>query len=279
MASPIWYLGPLGDLRALVCPEIDIDMTVERYGGSFQSLSGARRSDLTGLRQKFDFNFTYLDQDEFKWYEALYQRLIPGPFRLINPLKKNRLTPESSSGRWGGGTAQGLTLTSGQATMVWDWPTAAGTIGGVTTKWSGRVANAVFRADYGKFTTMLPLETVTASVYLKATANLNYNLIIDWYDRLNHTTSSSIIVAAVTTSWQMFSVTATAPAGTMKAIFAGYSSNTAADVFLGPMQFEAGATATAWELGGGSPVVSVDQLPVTSPRFPYRNISMTLLEV
>jgi hypothetical protein len=279
MASPTWYLGPPEDLRALECAEVNIDMPVERYGGVFQALSGSRTVDVTGFRQRFGFEFNYLDIDQYKWLEALFLRVIPGPLRLLNPMKKNRVTPESSAARWGGGTAQGLYLTSGGQSLEWDWPSGVGGIAAVTTKWFGRNANAVFRTDQIKRITVLPSETITGSIYMKASAPVSYNLLFDWHSRTGSLGSSAVTVASVTTSWQRFTVTATAPVGAISATFAGYSANTTADVFLGPIQVEAGNVATGWEIGGGAPMVSIDQMPVLSPRYPLRNITMTVLEV
>lgn len=279
MASPIWYLGPSGDLRALECPEVDIDMPMERYGGVFQALSGARTVDTTGYRQRFDFLFNYMDEGEYKWLEAMHTRLIPGPLRLLNPFKKNRLSPESAAARWGGGTAPGLQVTSGNTALSWDWPSGAGSVGAVSTLWTDRLSNAVFRADLLRRTTVIVGETITASIYMKAEAATTYNLVVDWYNRTSQTTSTSIVTANLTTSWQRFSVTSVVPAGTHSAVFAGYSSNTTNDVWLGPVQFEAAASATSWDLGGGAPVVSIDQLPTKSPRYPLRNAELILLEV
>lgn len=277
--APTWYLGPTGDLRALVCPEVDIDISVQRYGGIHQGLSGARALDVTGHRQKFEFAFNWLSDDEYAWLEALHLRQIRGPYRLLNPLKVNRLTPESSFGFVGGGTAQGAMTTGGVVTQVYDWPSGVGVGTGMATKWTNRPAGTpVFRFDDARRTTVIVGEQVTASVYLKASTSMTINLIIDWWNRTSQTTSTTVVPASVTTSWTRFSVTGTVPAGTHTARFAGYTSNAVPDIYWAAAQFEKGASATAWDIGGGSPVVLLDQLSTISHRYPLYNTTLTLLE-
>lgn len=277
--APTWYLGPTGDLRPLTCPETDIDISVIRYGGLHQALSGARSLDVTGHRQKFDFNFNWLEPDEYSWLEAMHLRQVKGPFRLISPLKTNRLTPESSFGFVGAGTAQGASLAGGVATQVYDWPAGVGSGNGMATKWTNRPAGTpVFRFDDFKRTTVIVGETITASVYLKASTAMTVSLIVDWWDRTSQTSSTSVTSASVTTSWTRFSVSATVPAGTHTARFAGYTNNAVPDIYWAAAQFEAAASATPWSIGGGAPVVLLDQLSTISPRYPFYNTTLTLLE-
>lgn len=279
MADPIWYLGAPGDMRELFAPEMDIDITEERYGGVFQGLSGARSVDVTGFRQRLTFDMKWVDPAEYVWYEALYRRLIPGTLRLINPLKKNRLSQESSMGQWGGYTTNGLSLTSGSMTRLWDWPSTAPPIALSTNRWGARVSGAVFRTDETKRIPVIAGETITASVWLKSTVAHSVTLAIDWADRLGAgTAASTTSVVSVTTAWQRFALTAAVPAGTHLVTFAGYSFTTN-NLDVGPLQLESGASATSWEMGGGAPSVVIDQMPVTTPRYPLRNVTMVLLEV
>jgi hypothetical protein len=279
MADPIWYLGPAGNLRPLVCPEVNTDITTERYGGVFQGLSGYRSMDVTGHKQKFSFQFNYLDQAEYAWLEALHLRQFPGPFRLLNPMKKNRLTPESSLAKWGGGTAQGFTISSGLATQVWDWPATASPGFGLSSKWTNRTGGtSTLRFDPIRMTTVSAGEVITASVWLKTNTAFSPSVVVDWWDRTAQIGSSTVLVPSVTTSWQRFTITSTAPANTQRARFAMYTANLTSDLYIAAPQLEASATVTDWELGGAAPVVFVDQMPVATPRFPLRNATVTLLE-
>lgn len=280
MSDPIWYLGPDWDLRALVCPEPGIDVSPERYGGIFQGLSGARSMDFTGTRMRYDLTIQWLDPTEFVWLETLYTRVIPGPFRLLDPFKKNRLTAGASTARFSGEASQGVTLSQGVGSMVYDWPSAAGSFGATAGKWTNRSGTNVYaRFDHGNRTVVFPGETITASVYLKASVGLNTNLIIDWYDKnqvqLAGTVTSSV---AVTTSWNRRSVTTVVPAGACTARFVLQPLTTSPDVLFTAAQFEQGSSATSWEIGGGGPRVLFDTMGVTTPRFPYKHTQISLLE-
>lgn len=278
MAEPIWFLGPAGFLRPLVCPEINIDVTTERYGGVFQALSGARSMDVTGHRRKYSMEFKWMDQEEYAWLNALHLRQLPGPFRLLDPLQKNRLSVESSLAKWGGGMSQGATLTAGVMTQVWDWPSAVSPGFGLSSKWTNRSGTATLRFDTKHKTTVIAGESITASIYLKTNVGFTPNFVVDWWDRTVQIGSTSVLGAVTTTSWQRFTITATVPANATRAVVALYTTNTTAELYVAAPQFEASASATDWEIGGAAPVVFVDQMPAVSPRFPLRNATVTLLE-
>jgi len=279
MSEPIWYVGPLGNLRPFVCPERDVDVTVERFGGIFQGLSGARSLNVTGLRQKFSFDFRYLDKAEFAWLEALNMRVTPGPYRLLNPFKVNRLTAAASLCKSSGGSMEGAALTTGFTTRVWDWPVAAGDIGSSAYKWTNRAGTGVVRLDDWKKTTVTPGEQITGSVYLKGSTAVTMFVGFDLFDRDNvSVTAPSFVSKSVTTAWTRQNVSITVPANAVMAKLAFYTTNATPDISFTAAQVELGATPTAWELGGGAPVVSFDQMSVVTPRFPYRNTTLTLLE-
>jgi hypothetical protein len=277
--SAIWFLGPAGDMRSLICPEVDLDMSVERYGGVFQGLSGARSMTTTGLKQKFDLGIKYLDQDEYKWLEALHFRTFPGPYRLLNPFKKNLLSPNASLVKTLGDNLT-VQFTMGVSTPVVDWPSAAGAYANTATKWTNRSSGTgVFRLDNRFRVPVTAGSPWVASVYMKGSVALSGSWVIDWHDSTGAQISGSTTqVVSITTAWQRFSVTGTAPAGAVTAKPAFLTSATSPDVYFAAGQFEAGSTATSWELGGGAPVVLLDQLPTTSPRFPLRNVTLSLLE-
>lgn len=279
MADPIWYLGPAGDMRALVCPERDIDITVERYGGVFQGLSGARSMTVTGHKQRFTFDFRYLTDEEYAWLEALHFRSVFGHYRLRNPFKRNLLNTQASLVRVQGDNRT-VQFTSGVASTVVDWPSGAGTNGNISTKWTNRSAGTqVFRVDDRYHIPVVVGSPVVFSIYMKTSVAFTGNLIIDFYDKNDQQLSSGTLATpALTTSWQRFQALGTPPANAVTARGAFYTSNTSPDLYFAAAQFEDGSTPTAWEIGGGSPVVLLDQLETVTPRFPYRNTTLSLLE-
>lgn len=275
--DPIWYIGPPGDLRAITCPETNVTATPERYGGVHGGLSGARTMDVTGLRHRYQFQLNWLEEEEFAWLQALHYRQIAGPHRMINPLNRNRLTPESSGASFASGTARGATATNGLGSRVWDWPFLAG-VGAQSTKWSNRSGTSVLRFDDRRKTTIFPLETITGSVWMKSSVGLNGVMVFDWFNRGASLGSSTTQVVALTTSWQRFTLTRTAPAEANLTRLAFYTDVFTPDIYVTAAQVEAGDTATDWIIGGGAPVVLVDQLEVVSPLFPFNNVTATILE-
>lgn len=273
-----WYIGPPGDLKELECPEIGLVVTPVRYGGVHQALSGARTMDVTGTKQDISLSFTYLEEADYRWLEALQTRHIPGPHRLISPLKKNRLTVQAASTNGTSSIRPGVKLSAGDWDWVNDWPTAAG-YGMRALAWSGRTASSTAKFDSVQGTTIFPLEQFTGSVYIKGDSSIaSGSLTVDYYDRYGVFLSSATPeTASITTSWARYTITRTAPTNAATAVL-GVTATATTTMRLAAAQFEAGGSVSAWDQGGGAPMVLVDQLPSTSPRFPIMNCTVTLLE-
>lgn len=288
-----WYLGPLGDLRPLVCPERDVKMTDVRYGGVHQGLSGARTMDVTGHRTDFQFNFTYLDQEEWRWLELLHTRQIPGPHFLVNPFKRNRMSLRATrlelnrSSEFRGG---GYSPAAGYAPSL-DFPPGLGYMGRSIKFTSWTATTDWIRWDYHRPMPILPTDgSYTLSVYLKSEGGVHTGAFLRtrWFNRNNWmdvaSPTASIIhpLPDLTTSWQRYSITGlTPPAGAEDSVAVGVAIELDAydgfPVYVAAPQFEAGPL-TDWDLGGATAMVLLDQLETTSPRFPMRDASMTLLE-
>lgn len=271
-----WYLGPLGDMRALVCPEPNIKTTEVRFGGIHQGLSGARTIDVTGIKAEYQFSWTYLEEAEWNWLRAMHTRLIPGPFRLIDPLRKNRLSVlaskvDASNVRW-----PGVSLQGGVWSREWDWPPGAAAPGAQSLRWFNRSGSTALRFDQAKRTAVFPGEQITGSVYIKAGGTAPMSMVFDWYDRDGQISASTPISLSLTNSWARYSTTATAPAGAMACVLALYSDDTT-NVRVAAPQVESGLL-TDWEHGGAERLVLMDQLDTSSPRFPLTDCSLTLLE-
>jgi hypothetical protein len=273
-----WYIGPAGDLKQLVCPEINLAVSDVRYGGVHQAISGARIVDVTGTKQDLALNFTFLDESDYRWLQALQTRHIPGPHRLINPLRKNRLTVQAASVNAQASIRPGVKLSAGVWNWVNDWPTAAG-YGMRSLEWSSRTASSTLKFDSVQGVPLFPLEQFTGSVYIKGNSAIaSGSLTIDYYDRYGVFLSSATPQAAsVTTSWARYTITRTAPANAATAVL-GVTATATTTMRVAAAQLESGSSASAWDQGGGAPLVLVDQLPSTSPRFPLMNCSVTLLE-
>ncbi len=271
-----WYLGPPGDLRALVCPERDVDITEVRFGGVHQSLGGARTMDVTGHKVQYSFNWKYLEGDDYKWLRALHTRLIPGPHRLIDPLKVNRLSMGASAGNINPHKWPFYTASAGLLTNQADYPT--GVLGTRAVRWSDRTASSTLALDLTKGTDVFALETVAVSAYLKGASAVSVDMYIAWYDKTGaFLSNSSVTTHSVTTSWARYSTSKTAPVNAVQGVLVLRATATTTINVAAP-QFETGSSATTWEEGGANPLVLVDQLSTITPRYPAHNVSMVLLE-
>lgn len=267
-----WYLGPLGELRALPVPEPGLEVTTVRYGGTHQALSGARIQDTTGRRNEYKFEFTYMDQEEYYWLEAMHTGHIPGPYRLIDPLKKNRFNMRSTAMVRVAGMEDVLTYDR-------SWPSQVPIPGRsyVLSGWDTSSYTLAFEDKTG--TAVFPNEQVTASIYARCNSAHSATLVMQMCNADLQVIETQSIPINITTDWQRFAMTRTVPtdcAAVKFRLLLG-SANTA--VYLAASQFESGPIATEWEPGGGAPVVVIDSLVTASPRYPLRDASLSLLEV
>lgn len=276
-----WYLGPAGDLRALECPERDVSVSEVRFGGVHQGLSGARTVDVTGLKMQINLALNYLDETQYLWLEAIHLRHIPGPVYVINPLKRNLLSKESSMSRTsyfqGNGIYASATGYSHNWEWEYNWPTAAGP-GTRVVKRTGLLASSVvYQLDVSPKIPVTVGSSYTFSSYMKGDSSKTVVFGISWYQKDGTFISTSTSSKSVTTSWARHQMTATAPANAALAV-PRWESTTNVSFSSTAVQFEQASSATDWQLGGGSMRVMIDQMPTTSPRFPLRNCSLTLLE-
>jgi hypothetical protein len=277
-----WYLGPLGDLRPLTCPQPGLSINPVRYGGVHQGLTGARTMDVTGLRDDYSFDYTYMDETEWMWLDALHSRHVRGPYRLINPLKKNRLTPRATSME----TSRFTTARDGVLcpAQEWEYSTdfpANEPIPGRSLKlinWDAGYGYATF--DQAKPIPRMTGETLTASAWLRAEttfAGASFHSL--WYDKNGVEVRNGVsTLPTLTSDWTRWTITPTIPANAASYTFRVEFGDTPGIVYLAAPQVEVGTESTPWQTGGGAPEVLIDQLTTSSPRFPLRDATLTLLE-
>lgn len=281
-----WYLGPRGQLRALTCPDGDVDIEEVRYGGVHQGLSGARTLDVTGYKSEYRFNYTFLTQSEFSWLEALWLGQVRGPYALINPLKKNRLSVNAT--RLAASTApRSNVLISAIYYGMLNIPGSPVPLNDRTLWISGwdTSGTPLVRFDTRHRTPVLPLETITCSVYAAisgtATGTVNGALELKYFDSTGvQVSTTQSVTIGLTDTWERFSITRTVPAGTASVEFAvrGGNSTPQEQHFLMAPQVEAGGSVTDWEPGGGAPNMIIEDMPSPSPRYPMRNATVKLVE-
>jgi hypothetical protein len=276
-------MGWLGDMRALLTPSVDIDINEERYGGVHQGLNGARTMDVMGYRTTYGFAWDYMTEDDWSWLRAMYTRQVTQPQYLINPLRRNLLSPQASTMQCHRVDDLGVQMAQSAGYEYRnDFPSGVQPAGTRVPIVTSTTFNAsYFRVDgtTAKFIPMNVGEPVTYSIYAKADAPVTVTLLADCFDKYSVSSANASTNINLTTSWQRFSLTmtplATQAGGRLAVLFptAGvYNARFAAP------QVEYGSVATAWSLGGGSSRALIDQLTTSSHRFPLSDIQATILE-
>ncbi len=282
--SATWYLGWLGEMRALPTPDPDLSNIEERFGGIHQGLNGARIMDTLGTRLKYEMNLKYLTNDELAFVRALYTQMIPGPHYLINPMHKNLLSLQASANYYTGLNDLGMSFRAElNREYANDFPTGLAVSGSRCVKATTQsiVGGGYVRMDgQTKFTPWQAGETMTFSIYMKADVAYTVNMIGDTVDKYGVTgTVQGPSAKNVTTSWARYSFTMT-QSGTIAGLRPTllFPTGTNVNVYLAAPQLEIGPTATSFKFGGGSSKVMIDQITSSSPRFPLNVVDLSILE-
>lgn len=269
-------------MRPLVCPEPDIKLPVIRYGGIHQGLTGARTMDVTGHRQDFELQINWLDQDEYRWLEALHARVVPGPYYLINPLKRNRLSLQASKMSISQSSKTGVRLPAGSSTgQSLAFPAAeVGLPGWSSYVWHWDDPSPRVTFDRGRPIPVLAGETITASIFLNPSPGdpVTVTLQLDWFDVAGETLTPTASAIELPSGWTRQQVTGVPPSGAVSCRFSMGLVDPDGAVYMAAPQVEAASAATNWEIGGASVQVLLDQFDTESRRFPYRNTTLKLLE-
>lgn len=281
--APVWYLGPAGDLQPIRCPEVGMEETEVRYGGTHQSLSGIRTIDVTGFRAQYNLDLHHMDDTEWARIRAMHTRFIPGPLYFRRPGGENLLSLDSSrmqltQGLRGSGVLKSSTVVAWQAT---DFPAGVGPGPGLSLHLDSFGTNAWLRFDDLYRIPVSELDTVTASFYAKASVDgQQVAAVVDPFDIAgNPLTSTWSFTTLGTTDWTRVTRTLTMPAGTTTVRMACVLSNFVGATSIAAPQLELSPTASPWGMGGFCPAVGIDQFTTTVPDFGYHDGSLTLLEL
>jgi hypothetical protein len=224
----------------------------------------------------YDMEFTGLEPDEWMHLEALRTRLIPGPHRLLDPLRRNRLSVEAAAVRVVGTRYGGTTISAGTAERGAGFPVPLGVDHLV---WANRTANSQLVFDTARRTAVLPAETVTGSVYVRSQPGVTSSVRLGLrHFQLDGTELSPLFAdTPVPDDWTRLTVTSTAPASAVavELFVRGLDANT---LSLAAPQLVPGTEAGVWAPGGGAPTVTVDSLTHVSPLYPISTVSLTLTE-
>src|SRR5690606_19902220 len=200
--------------------------------------------------------------------EAMHDRIVTGPFWLIDPTRRNRLSTRATKLHYLALTYPGDSDSGGGLDYVKKWPTDA-CIGTSLLRWEDRPAREHrLMFDYGKWVPVIPGETLTGSVYVKGGGSITVRMA--WIDSAGAdlgTDASSSYTA--TSSWARYTVSGTVPTGAALARFEiARGSDAVDDIDVAAPQLEVGSQATDFQAGGGAPLAHIGQLERTRPLYP-----------
>lgn len=286
--SNSYWLGLPGTLTRIPPPAKGVGSTVERFGGTQQTLAGGRVRDTLGFRRTYKMQWEFLTPDELGVLEQFV--LLRGPFRLIDGARRNQLgSNQSLAGQHrrdltgfaiynAAGTASatltdGIRWTSGAST-----PGPAGVDIGV-----GTAAGVP-----GGLVPIVPGKSYSAGVDLTLTAGsatppaLTLSILFMNAAGVLFTQTDSTPVTPTSSSTRLTVTRDSAPASAVYAGLRIYSSSGFAGAVMWELrrpQLEMVSAAQPWVVGTGIPAVVIDQHDPSNVLTTSTHTSMTLLEV
>jgi hypothetical protein len=290
------YLGYPGSLMQLPSPAPGYEPADIIRGGTHELLSGGNVRDRIGVRRRFTLNWPAMTDTNYVLLRSLTR--LPGPYRYMDPLEGNLLTVNQSNGSDELRTTEGAmarfqgTLASSTAQFrSWSRSFAWNTVTNLSATGRGIYLYTSDAAVDASWTAVRPSVQYTASGYLRATSTVSMQAGIDWMTSAGAFISASLGTGAAVSTANFntrFTVTATAPSNAAYGIpfFINTSTpGTTLTVYLDEVQMEEGASASAFRLGAGTPLVSVDSLGHTvllaEPTIGYalHEVELVLLEL
>lgn len=98
MSDHLFHVGPIGSLLPLPDRLVDVPASLTRLGGTHVSLEGNRITDTFGFKRSWSWAWENLLPWQLPYVEALVYGLVPGPLRLIDPRRTNRLPEQNATG-------------------------------------------------------------------------------------------------------------------------------------------------------------------------------------
>lgn len=271
MPAGLPLLGYPGALVVLPSPAPGYAPVDEVRAATHELLSGVNVRDRIGVRRRWTLSWPAMTDASWATVRALAR--IPGPFRYVDPLEPNMVTENQSVGTDATRTTDGIvarfqgTVSSSTAQQR-SWQRAAAWATGTALAATDRgfyLYNSTTAVD-STWTAIRPSTQYTVSGYLRSTAAVSMKAGWDWHDSTGIYLSTSL-GTGVALSTANFNTrvthTATSPATAAYGIPIFLNSTTtgaAVTVYLDEVQMEQAAAASIFDIGAGTPWVSVESL-------------------
>jgi hypothetical protein len=296
MGAGFPYLGYPGSLLLLPSPAPGYEPVDLVRGATHELLGGGNVRDRIGCRRRFTLNWPAMSDANYQLLRALTR--LPGPYRYMDPLELNLLTENQSIGTDELRTTEGITArfqgtVASSTAFARSWSRAVAWSTGTPLGSPGRgiyLYNSPSTVD-ATWAAVRPSVAYTLSGYLRSTAAVSMQAIIDWHNAAGTYLSTSVGtgVALSTSNFNTrVSLTATSPSTAAYGIGGWLNSSTtgsAITVYADELQLEEGSSASTFRLGVGTPLVSVDSLGHTvaladvTVGFAWHAVELQLLEL
>lgn len=292
MSTHNWWLGTPGAMQKL--PQITNNVVEAPRSRSVQSTvtadGGTTTVALMDAKTAWALSWAYLSEQEADLIDSFADGLFgAGPFRLVDPTRRNVLSMDDSTmglrsyaaSRW---VASSGPLTSNPTGGPAGLPSAA-------LVWSSMPVGASLvlpsltsttNVDITAAPVLLADEAVSLSLYVKASTATSHFLQIAGYSATGLLTGTPLqVTIPVTTTWRRFAVTAT-PGYFGSAVFvsprlvAGATSVSSLSVAAAQLEY---GQVTDWQRGYGAPQVNITAAPGHSvPQFGYADKTLALAQ-
>jgi hypothetical protein len=265
------YLGYAGALAQLPSPAPGYEPVDVLRGGTHELLAGGNVRDRFGVRRRFTLIWPATSDDNYALLRTLAR--FPGPYRYLDPLERNLLTANQSSGTDDRSAAEGFSAhTQGSVSSStgfarsWTRSLAWNTVTSLSATGRGIRLYTINPGVDASWAAVRPSTQYTLSGYLRASAAVSMQALFDWHDYAGTYISTSVgsAVAVSTANFNTrVTLTATSPPTAAYGIGAWVNTTTPGTtitVYFDELQLEEAAAASTFRLGAGTPLVSVDSL-------------------
>lgn len=310
-----FYVGPVGSLVQLPDVAADVDVASARIGGAGRSLMGRAWRDTLGYQRTWTWKWADLLPAQTAYLDAVANGLVPGPLRLVDPRRTNRLPEQQASGGSRSRSADGFAVTLGGLTYrdlgkvepvpqtLGPWQLLRGCV-----EWSrstGGAGSLFLTGPEADGTWRCPItprrDIVELSAWVAGKAGLPVALEWTEWDRAGtarnySSTAAGASVALEAGRWQQLIVNV-APAADAVAMMPRLTTATGAasgSVLTTAWQLAAldaeeqppgswsgrvpPELAAGWRIGGGAPAVVADPSGGAYPRFGFHDAGLVLVE-
>lgn len=263
-----YYLGPVGGLTVIPMPET-VTPDIFSIAAVNTSINGTATVERFGTKRSWKLAYLGLTEAQESMLTMSLGGALAGPLYLVDPITTNTLLPVMASTGSMPYTTSPVTTTSPALVASFEATDATFPV-------TPRHAQQLSLVNSSGSSQSAYTPTVTSravayafSVYVKSTGG---NTTI----RLSDGVSDLATVTTSGTAWARYTVTGTSATGVLLPYFVVPNGVTAK---VAAPQLELGTTATAWMPGGGVARVYVSGVDRGYDLWPYRNNTVTLVEV